>query len=119
MSALLGVSIAAPSFLPETAEYEIARHNFIREYNRLAKLAADAPDIHIIMSDDLNDPRILAQRQQQQELILQQQPQPQPQQHQVPVVTHSAPIPFRPYSFTANLGGNSQFRPTSDTFPGL
>ena len=46
---VMGVALAAPQhFLPhESPDVAAARAQFIQEYNRLAKLAAEAPDIHI------------------------------------------------------------------------
>merc|ERR1712189_114046 len=49
LSVVLGSAFATP-FLPrDDAQVAHARNNFIQEYNRLAALAAAAPDIHIIM----------------------------------------------------------------------
>ncbi|CAL4187958.1 unnamed protein product [Meganyctiphanes norvegica] len=49
MSVVLGVAFGTP-FLPrDDINVAQARNNFIQEYNRLAALAAAAPDIHIIM----------------------------------------------------------------------
>merc|ERR1712189_124531 len=49
VSVVLGSAFATP-FLPrDDAQVANARNNFIQEYNRLAALAAAAPDIHIIM----------------------------------------------------------------------
>ena len=102
MSVMLGVALAAPQFPQETFEHQIARDNFIREYNRLAALAAEAPDIHIIMSD---------RRPIQNEIV-------HNSLSQQPAVPHVPVNPaFNKFSFQANLGGNQQFLPTHATFP--
>jgi len=98
LSVVLGVAAAAPQlFSPEPIELTAARQNFINEYNRLAKLAADAPDIHIIMSNRLPH----------------QQPAVAPSVEQNPAVS---PI-FDQFSFNTNLGSSQLFNPASLTFP--
>ena len=94
------MATAVPFGFPqETAENQAARNAFIREYNRLAKLAADAPDIHIYMSGNRID---------------------NPTHHHVqnpaPVVHNPVPA-FNKFGFTANLGHNQQFVPQAHTFP--
>jgi len=97
LSVVLGLASAAPHlFAQEPLELTSARQNFINEYNRLAKLAADAPDIHIIMSNRLPH---------------QQQPAVAPA-----VVEPVAPI-FDQFSFNTNLGTSQHFNPSSLTFP--
>ncbi|KAL7640298.1 UNVERIFIED_CONTAM: hypothetical protein RMT77_009712 [Armadillidium vulgare] len=84
---------AGRGFLQNTPEVQAATLNFIQEYNRLAKLAADAPDIDIYH----NDNRL--------------------QRVDIPRQQTTRPHAFNPlagstvYSFTANLGGNRQFHP--------
>ena len=83
------------------ADIAAANAEFIREYNRLAKLAADAPDIHIIMSDRrLDDPRFNTVN-----------------VNPVPRVP-SNPT-FNKFSFSAPLGGHNQFIPQTNTFPAI
>merc|ERR1712055_1024391 len=49
MSVVLGLAFASPHLPRDDAQVAAARASFIQEYNRLAALAAAAPDIHIIM----------------------------------------------------------------------
>ncbi|XP_076039205.1 uncharacterized protein LOC143024296 [Oratosquilla oratoria] len=102
VSVVLGVAIAAPQGFPlDTPENNAARLAFIREYNRLAKLAADAPDIHIYM----NDPRPILK-----ELV--------PQVTFTPAAQPNIPNPtVNNYQFSADLGRNSLFQPGPNTFP--
>jgi len=105
-SVVLGVAAAAPQGFPrDPAFLTAARTNFIAEYNRLAKLAADAPDIHIIMSDRRpDDPRLNTIPHL-----------PAPASPHKPASVPAAF--FENYGFTANLGGNQQFFPSANTFP--
>jgi len=72
--------------------HEVARLNFLKEYERLAQVALDAPDIHIIMSDRL----------------------PEDQRLKRPPVPVDA---FKSFGFTASLGDDQEFFPRPDTFP--
>ncbi|XP_045618911.2 cuticle protein CP1876 [Procambarus clarkii] len=87
-------------FPRDTPEVQAARDAFVREYNRLAELAALAPDIHIYEQRPLTQVPAHLQH-------LSQQPRP------------AAPIPpaFNAYSFSASLGGSQQFVPGPNTFP--
>ncbi|XP_063597190.1 uncharacterized protein LOC134773877 [Penaeus indicus] len=98
VSVVLGVALGAPQGFPlDTPEVSAARQAFIAEYNRLAELAAAAPDIHIYHED----PRDRLQR----------------LQTAAPLApTHAAPA-FNDYSFSASLGNNQQFVPGPNTFP--
>jgi len=93
LSVVLGVAAAAPQVFPHHAPLDQARNDFIREYNRLAALAAAAPDIHIIMRDPLD------------------QLQPVPQAH-TNQLAQPAFQGFDNFGFTANLGQNQNFVPT-------
>lgn len=90
---------------------QAARNEFIREYNRLAALAAAAPDIHIYMANrrlDNPDHNTINHHNRQR-----QQPATQfKNQVHAPV----APA-FNRFAFTANLGANKQFVPQANTFP--
>jgi len=103
LSVVLGVASCAPQVFPQHAPLDAARADFIREYNRLAHLAAAAPDIHIIMgaNEQLNR-RLNAG---------------QPVQT-VPVVSNHIAQPAAPtftspafdqFGFTANLGTGQNF----------
>lgn len=105
ISVVLGVALGAPQGFPvDTPEVAAARRAFTAEYNRLAELAALAPDIDIYH----DDPR---QHQQALQAVSNQLPQ-----------TFAAPRPVNPafnsYSFSASLGSNQQFFPGPNTFPG-
>ncbi|XP_050724270.1 uncharacterized protein LOC127002414 [Eriocheir sinensis] len=96
VSVVLGVALGQV-FPRDTPEVEAARNAFIAEYNRLARLAEQAPDIHIYHRDpeqDLSAPS--------------------------GVVRHRPinPPAFNAFSFSANLGANQQFVPGPNTFPG-
>lgn len=92
MSVVLGVAIG--QVLPrDTPEVEAARNAFIAEYNRLARLAALAPDVHIYTRDSMVDRVPLAPR---------------------PV----NPPTFNAFSFSTNLGDDQQFVPGPNVFPG-
>lgn len=92
MSVVLGVAIG--QVLPrDTPEVEAARNAFIAEYNRLARLAALAPDVHIYHRDPVLDPITRVAR---------------------PI----NPPSFNAFSFSANLGDNQQFIPGPNIFPG-
>ncbi|XP_064085105.1 uncharacterized protein LOC135200404 [Macrobrachium nipponense] len=100
LSVIVGVAVAAPQhgFPMDTAEVSAARAAFIAEYNRLADLAARAPDIHIIHRDPVEHQRAIQQA-----------------ANHVP---QSVPVPaFNAFSFSANLGNNQQFVPGPNTFP--
>ncbi|KAK3887513.1 hypothetical protein Pcinc_008392 [Petrolisthes cinctipes] len=88
LSVVLGMAYGQ-GFPQETPEVAAARAAFIAEYNRLAELAALAPDINIIYRDP-NDPIM---------------PRPDHPPH------------FNTFSFRANLGDNTQFQPGPNTFP--
>lgn len=88
LSVVLGMALGQ-GFPLETPEVAAARAAFIAEYNRLAELAALAPDINIIYRDP-NDPSM-------------------------PRSIH--PPLFNTFSFRANLGDNTQFNPGPRTFP--
>lgn len=92
MSVVLGVAIG--QVLPrDTPEVEAARNAFIAEYNRLARLAALAPDVHIYT----RDPRV----------------------DRVPLAPRPInPPAFNAFSFSTNLGDNQQFMPGPNVFPG-
>ena len=107
MSVVLGLTCAAPQglFPQETYEHQLARNNFIQEYNRLAALAAEAPDIHIIMGSTLKNHH---HQQLAHNTIV-------PQQPAAPVLPQNTG--FNRFTFSANLGGNDQFVPTAQTFP--
>ncbi|XP_066942159.1 cuticle protein CP1876-like [Macrobrachium rosenbergii] len=101
LSVVLGVALGAPQhgFPMDTAEVAAARAAFVAEYNRLADLAARAPDIHIIHRDPIEHQRAIQQA-----------------ANHVP---QSVPVPtFNAFSFSANLGRNQQFVPGPNTFPG-
>lgn len=103
LSVVLGLSSAAPQGFPqESHTLQAARNEFIREYNRLAALAAAAPDIHIIMASNRIDHPV------HQHTFTQQQ--------QVAPVHQVIPA-FNEYGFTANLGRNNIFVPQAHTFP--
>lgn len=89
----MGIAIATPAvFLQNTADVQAATLHFLKEYNRLAKLAADAPDIHIYQDDKL------------------QRVQPSQTHHRSqPAVNPLQGLNF--YTFTASLGGQNQFQP--------
>ncbi|XP_068226299.1 cuticle protein CP1499-like [Palaemon carinicauda] len=100
ISVVLGVALGAPQhgFPMDTAEVAAARAAFIAEYNRLADLAARAPDIHIIHRDPIEHQRAIQQA--------------------ATHVPQSVPVPaFNSFSFSANLGDNRQFVPGPNTFP--
>ncbi|XP_037796374.1 uncharacterized protein LOC119591700, partial [Penaeus monodon] len=98
VSVVLGVALGAPQGFPlDTPEVSAARQAFIAEYNRLAELAAAAPDIHIYHED----PRDRLQR----------------LQVAAPLATSQAVPAFNDYSFSASLGNNQQFVPGPNTFP--
>merc|ERR1719337_328710 len=78
----------------------LVRAHFLSEYNRLAKLAADAPDIHIYHQD----PR-------QKLAHLNAVPTP------APLLAPVHNPAFNAYSYTANLGDNQQFFAGPNTFP--
>ncbi|KAF2352679.1 hypothetical protein FHG87_016563 [Trinorchestia longiramus] len=102
VSVVLGLTSAVPQGFPlDTAEVRQARDEFIREYNRLAALAAAAPDIHIYTADRrLDNPNL--------NVI----------PHHAPnVPTHKAVPAFNKFAFTANFGRNQQFIPQANTFP--
>ncbi|KAG7173985.1 uncharacterized protein LOC121859864 [Homarus americanus] len=93
MSVVLGVAFGQ-GFPRETPEVHAARNAFILEYNRLAELAALAPDIHIYHAT------------------------PRPGAAHTSLPSHvAAPPAFNAYSFSASLGGNQQFIPGPNTFP--
>ncbi|XP_071551569.1 uncharacterized protein [Panulirus ornatus] len=87
---VLGTALGQ-GFPRDSPEVAAARDAFIREYNRLAELAALAPDIHIYHRDP---------------------PQPIPGQPAPPAYPA-----FNAFSFSANLGANEQFHPGPNTFP--
>ncbi|KAK7070386.1 hypothetical protein SK128_023427 [Halocaridina rubra] len=108
VSVVLGVALGSPQGFPvDTPEVMAARRAFIAEYNRLAELAALAPDIHIYH----DDPR---QRLQQLDALANHIPQATP----VTTVQRPANPAFNSFSFSANLGNNQQFVPGPNTFPG-
>ncbi|CAL4079336.1 unnamed protein product [Meganyctiphanes norvegica] len=128
VSVVLGVTCASP-FLPrDDPNVAAARARFIQEYNRLAALAAAAPDIHIIM-DDRTHPSVVNNNLLQQQhtgsqmspVVRHQQKQhtPQlpvkiPQHHQQPQSLsqqHPANPAFNTFSFSTTLGDNQQFFP--------
>ncbi|XP_042857705.1 uncharacterized protein LOC122243993 [Penaeus japonicus] len=104
VSVVLGVALGAPQGFPlDTPEVSAARQAFIAEYNRLAELAAAAPDIHIYHED----PRDRLQRLQTSSPHLAN-----------PAVPSVPSVPaFNDYSFSASLGNNQQFVPGPNTFP--
>merc|ERR1712128_233627 len=57
MSVVLGLAFATPLLPRDDINVAHARNAFIQEYNRLAALAAAAPDIHIIMGSTLQVPQ--------------------------------------------------------------
>ncbi|XP_045102118.1 uncharacterized protein LOC123498767 [Portunus trituberculatus] len=93
VSVVLGVAFGAQVFPRDTPEVEAARNAFIAEYNRLARLAALAPDIHIYHRDRVMDPVT-----------------------NVPQAIN--PPTFNAFSFSANLGTNEHFVPGPNIFPG-
>lgn len=102
LSVVLGVAVAAPQVFPQHLPLDVARAEFIQEYNRLAALAAAAPDIHIIMRDPTLDqlPAVPA--------VQNHLTQADPAQHPV----HSV---FNNFGFTTSLGQNKQFVPAGHT----
>jgi len=92
-----------------------ARARFIQEYNRLAALAAAAPDVHIIM-DDRTHPSIVNNHHQQQQHnprlvpLVHQQQQPQTLSQRQP----PNPAFNQLFTFGTNLGDNQQFIPQSN-----
>ncbi|XP_047738744.1 uncharacterized protein LOC108669093 [Hyalella azteca] len=103
VSVVLGLASAAPQGFPlETSDVQAARNAFINEYNRLAALAAAAPDIHIIMANRrLDDPNL--------NII--------PHHNHVQAPVQKAFPAFNKFAFSANLGTNQQFVPQANTFP--
>merc|ERR1712106_953795 len=57
MSVVLGIACATPLLPRDDINVAHARNAFLQEYNRLAALAAAAPDIHIIMGSTLQLPQ--------------------------------------------------------------
>ncbi|XP_042230064.1 uncharacterized protein LOC121871716 [Homarus americanus] len=115
LSVVVGVAFGQiyPRDTPEVAE---ARQRFIEEYNRLAILAAEAPDIHIyheqprsqLVTDTLPRERVdtlrgvvTDSRRQQQAFA--------PRPIQPPV--------FNSFSYTVDLGSGKEFNPSPNTFP--
>jgi len=95
LSVVLGVALAAPQVFPQHAPLDQARNDFIREYNRLAALAAAAPDIHIIMGNHRTLDTLPAV--------------PQVQTNHIVDPVFQG---FENFGFTANLGQNQQFTPS-------
>merc|ERR1712106_81114 len=62
MSVVLGLAFATPLLPRDDINVAHARSAFIQEYNRLAALAAAAPDIHIIMGSTLQVPNQVVPR---------------------------------------------------------
>jgi len=103
LSVVLGVASCAPQVFPQHAPLDAARAEFLREYNRLAHLAAAAPDIHIIMgaNEELN--RRLNAGQPVQTV-------PTVSNHIAQPVTPTFTNPaFDQFGFTANLGTGQNF----------
>ena len=84
LAVLVGVSTALPpGFHLNTIEVQQAMADFFAEYNRMAQLAAEAPDIHIYSRDPLTPEELAVQ--------------PKP----VPLINS--------YSYTTNLGKQKQW----------
>lgn len=92
VSVVLGVALGQV-FPRDTPEVEAARNAFIAEYNRLARLAALAPDVHIYHRERVMDPVTKVPR---------------------PI----NPPAFNAFSFSANLGTKEQFVPGPNIFHG-
>ncbi|KAK8377188.1 hypothetical protein O3P69_013675 [Scylla paramamosain] len=92
VSVVLGVALGQV-YPRDTPEVEAARNAFIAEYNRLARLAALAPDIHIYHRDRVMDPVT-----------------------KVPKPIN--PPAFNAFSFSANLGTKEHFVPGPNIFHG-
>merc|ERR1719341_384173 len=104
MSVVLGVASCAPQVFPRHAPLDAARQDFIREYNRLAQLAAAAPDIHIIMgaTHRLNNvPSV-----------------PVVNNHIAEPVTFTQPQGTENFGFTSNFGLGQQFVHTTGHLAG-
>ncbi|XP_069958594.1 uncharacterized protein [Cherax quadricarinatus] len=88
----------------DTPEVAAARDAFMREYNRLALLAADAPDTDVVNEEPRRHLRSHNSHHSQGA--------PRFQQEASPPYT---PF-FDAFSYSVNLGGNQQFQPSSVTF---
>ena len=106
-------SSVTAGFLRQTPEVQAATAHFLNEYNRLARLAAEAPDIHIIQKDPRTKQNIRIDRPAataRHPNLLPQQPQQQHHHHQAA----PAPLPRQAsnqYAYSATLGSNQQFLP--------